>query len=302
MLTEELMREVRRLEIRARRRVDELFAGEYHSAFRGQGVEFAEVREYEPGDDVRSIDWNVTARTGRPFVKRFVEERQLSVMLVLDQSASTIFGSGDRSKARLMAEMSAVLALAASRNADRAGLLTFSDEIELFLPPRKGRTHVQRLIREVLGAEPRGRGRAMPDALSMLRRVLSRHSIIFLVSDFMDEAWSADAEPEWLLPLRLLSRRHDVTALRVTDPREIEPPRLGLVEFEDPESGRRLVMDTGRRSRRLSHRRAMDARRKRLSELLGRARVDLVDLSTDRPFVDDLHRYFRARERGRRVG
>lgn len=300
MLTEDLMREVRRLEIRARRRVDELFAGEYHSAFRGQGVEFAEVREYEPGDDIRSIDWNVTARTGRPFVKRFVEERQLSVMLVLDQSASTVFGSGDRSKARLMAEMSAVLALAASRNADRAGLLTFSDQIELFLPPRKGRTHLQRLIREVLSAEPRGRGRAMPDALSMLRRVLSRHSIVFLVSDFLDDSWDNGAEPAWLLPLRLLARRHDVTALRVTDPLEIAPPRLGLVELEDPETGRRVVVDTGPRSRRLAHRRTMDAQRKRLGERLGRARVDLVDLSTDRPFVDDLHRYFRARDRGRR--
>ncbi|MEZ6243608.1 MAG: DUF58 domain-containing protein [Phycisphaerales bacterium] len=302
MLTEELMREVRRLEVRARRRVDELFAGEYHSAFRGQGVEFAEVREYEPGDDVRSIDWNVTARTGRPFVKRFTEERQLSVVLVLDLSASTLFGSGDRPKARLMAEMSAVLALAASRNADRAGLLTFSDQVELYLPPRKGRTHVQRLIREVLDTEPRGRGRAMPDALAMLRRVLSRHSVVFLVSDFLDEDSAGDAEPAWELPLRLLARRHDVTALRVTDPRELDPPRLGLIEVHDPETGRRVLADMGSRSVRRRHRVRMIESERHLEQRLGRAKVDLVRLSTDRPFVDDLHAYFRRREGRRRAG
>jgi len=302
MLTEELMREVRRLEVRARRRVDELFAGEYHSAFRGQGVEFAEVREYEPGDDVRSIDWNVTARTGRPFVKRYVEERQLSVVLVLDLSASTIFGSGGRPKARLMAEMSAVLALAASRNADRAGLMTFSDQIELYLPPRKGRTHVQRLIREVLDSEPRGRGRAMADAMVMLRRVLSRHSVVFLVSDFLDEDPASPDEPVWELPLRLLARRHDVTALRVTDPLEIDPPRLGLVELRDPETGRRVLADTSSRAVRRRHRTLMAESERRLEQRLGRAKVDLVRLSTDRPFVDDLHAYFRRREGRRRAG
>ena len=295
MLTEELMREVRRLEIRARRRVSDLFAGEYHSAFKGQGIEFADVREYEPGDDVRSIDWNVTARAGKPFIKRFAEERQLSVMLVVDLSASGLFGSGDRSKARLMAEMGAVLAMAATRNNDRVGLMTFSDQVELFIPPRKGRNGLLRLMRELLDAEPRGGGRAFPDALTTLRGVLDRHSIVFVISDFLDDTTDAP----WELPLRLLARRHDVVALRVSDPRERDLPPMGLLEIEDPETGRRSLIETSGRSRRSRRRAAADAHDRRLRELFRRGRVDLVDIATDRPFVTDLARYFHQRERGR---
>ncbi|MFI4898337.1 MAG: DUF58 domain-containing protein [Phycisphaerales bacterium JB059] len=295
MLTEELMREVRRLEIRARRRVSDLFAGEYHSAFKGQGIEFADVREYEPGDDVRSIDWNVTARAGKPFIKRFAEERQLSVMLVVDLSASGLFGSGEKSKARLMAEMGAVLALAAARNNDRVGLMTFSDQVELFIPPRKGRNGLLRLMRELLDAEPRAGGRAFADALSTLRGVLDRHSIVFVVSDFLDDL----GEPDWELPLRLLARKHDVVALRVSDPRERDLPPMGLLEVEDPETGRRTLLETSGRSRRARRRKAAEAHERRLRELLGRDRVDLVSISTDRSFVNDLARYFHQRERSR---
>ena len=296
MLTEELMREVRRLEIRARRRVSDLFAGEYHSAFKGQGIEFADVREYEPGDDVRTIDWNVTARAGKPFIKRFSEERQLSVMLVVDLSASGLFGSGDKSKARLMAEMGSVLAMAATRNNDRVGLMTFSDQVELFLPPRKGRKGLLRLMRELLDAEPRGGGRAFADALSTLRGVLDRHSIVFVISDFLDER---EGEAPWELPLRLLARKHDVIALRVSDPREHDLPALGLIELEDPESGSRVLLDTSARSRRAAMRRADQAHERRLRAMFQRDRVDLVDISTDRSFTDDLARYFHLRERRR---
>ncbi len=296
MLTEELMREVRRLEIRARRRVSDLFAGEYHSAFKGQGIEFADVREYEPGDDVRTIDWNVTARTGKPFIKRFSEERQLSVVLAVDLSASGLFGSGDRSKARLMAEMGAVLAMSATRNNDRVGLMTFSDQVELFIPPRKGRRGLLRLMRELLDAEPRGGGRAFADALSTLRGVLDRHSIVFVISDFLDES---EQDPEWELPLRLLARRHDVIALRVSDPRERDLPALGLIELEDPETGQRALVDTSGRSRRARRRRVADEHDRRLRTLFRRDRVDLVDISTDRPFTNDLVRYFHTRERRR---
>lgn len=295
MLTEELMREVRRLEIRARRRVSDLFAGEYHSAFKGQGIEFADVREYEPGDDVRTIDWNVTARAGKPFIKRFAEERQLSVMLVVDLSASGLFGSGEKSKARLMAEMGAVLALAAARNNDRVGLMTFSDQVELFIPPRKGRNGLLRLMRELLDAEPRGGGRAFADALGALRGVLDRHSIVFVISDFLDDLEA----PDWELPLRLLARKHDVVALRVSDPRERDLPAMGLIEVEDPETGRRTLLETSGRSRRARRRKAAETHERRLRELLGRDRVDLVDISTDRSFVNDLARYFHQRERGR---
>lgn len=296
MLTEELMREVRRLEIRARRRVSDLFAGEYHSAFKGQGIEFADVREYEPGDDVRSIDWNVTARAGKPFIKRFSEERQLSVVLVVDLSASGLFGSGDKSKARLMAEMGAVLAMAAARNNDRVGLMTFSDQVELFIPPRKGRNGLLRLMRELLDAEPRGQGRAFGDALTTLRGVLDRHSIVFVISDFLDDQGD---DPSWELPLRLLARRHDVIALRVTDPREHALPSLGLIELEDPETGRRVLLDTSGRSRRAARRRADEAHESRLRSIFRRDRVDLVEISTDRSFTSDLARYFHLRERRR---
>ncbi len=302
MLTEELMKEVRRLEIRSKRRVDDVFGGEYHSAFKGEGIEFAEVREYEPGDDVRTIDWNVTARAGRPFVKRFTEERQLTVILAVDLSASGVFGSGGKSKARLSVETAAVLAAAAARNNDRVGLMLFDDDVRLYLPPSKGRGHTLRVMRELLDAEP-GRGSAGLDmSMQMLDRVLHRRAIIFVLSDFLGQPETSERgepEPAWAGSVRRLARRHEVCALTIDDPREREMPRLGLIEFEDPETGERRVFDTS--SRRARRRFAADAARsnEQLDRTLRRARVDRVPLSTERPFIDDLLAYFRAREHRR---
>lgn len=298
MLTSELMEEVRRLQIRTRRRVDDLFAGEYQSAFLGRGIEFAEVREYAPGDDVRAIDWNVTARAGKPFIKRYIEERQLTVMLCVDASASGLFGTVGRSKARLTAEAGAALAYSALRNNDRVGLLRFSDAVDLFVPPRKGPRHLLRLLRELLGFEPGGAGRAFPEALETLGSVLRQRAIVFIVSDFLPPPEGELAGIE--RPLARLARRHEVIALRVSDPREHALPSAGLITLRDPESGQRVLFDSA--SRRLRGRFEDQARARRAASdaLLRRVGVDVINLSTDRPFGVEIERYFRIRERRRR--
>ncbi|MFN0133135.1 MAG: DUF58 domain-containing protein [Phycisphaerales bacterium] len=291
MLTDELMREVRRLQVRTRRRVEGLFAGRYHSAFKGRGIEFSEVREYEPGDDVRAIDWNVTARAGRPFIKRFVEERELTVVLAVDVSASETFGSAGRPKRRLAAEAAAVIALAAARNNDRVGLLLFSDHTELFVPPRKGRTHLLRVLRELLSFEPTGRGTDLAGAAAFLGGVLSRHALVFVVSDFQAVGWETR--------LRILRRKHEVIALTLSDPRERSLPAGRLVETIDPESGERALVDCASSSTRRRFEEAWREADSALKQSLDRARVGRVALSTDRPFVPDLVRHFSAKERRR---
>lgn len=288
MLSEELMREVRRLQFRTRKRVENVFGGGYHSAFKGRGIEFAEVREYEPGDDVRVIDWNVTARTGRPFVKRFVEERELTVMLVVDQSASGAFTSGAKTKARVGAELAAVLGMSAATNHDRVGLLIFTDTVELFLPPKRGRDHLLRVMRELLGFEAKGRGTNVAAALEHLSRVLKKRSVLFLVSDF--------ASPPFDRPLRALARKHEVIALHVEDPREIELPKAGLVDMEDAESGEHMVVDLASGGVRRRFEQSARARDAALSLAFARAKVDRVGISTDRPFTTDLAAYFHQRE------
>ena len=295
--TRELMKEVRRLQIRSSRRVDALFAGEYHSAFRGQGIEFADVREYAPGDDIRTIDWNVTARSGRTHVKRFIEERQLTVILAIDQSASGGFASAGRLKSAVAAELGAVLALAATKNNDRVGLAMFTDHVESFVPPRKGRGHVLRLMRDMLDFHPQGHGTDIPAALKSLRTVLRRRALIFLISDFLAPA---SGEAGFDRPLRRLAMRHEVIAVRITDPRDREVPPSGLIRTIDPESGRTAWIDTssGRVRRALAARAA--AHDAAISSTLRRARVDRIDIDTSRPFVPDLARYFELRERGRR--
>jgi uncharacterized protein (DUF58 family) len=301
MLTAELMQEVKRLEIRARRRVEDVFAGQYHSAFRGQGVEFAEVREYEPGDDIRTIDWNVTARTGKPFIKRFSEERQLTIVLVPDLSGSGRFGTRERTKGRLIVETAAVLAMAAARNGDRVGLLPFADKPGAFLPPKRSRSQVLRVIRELLAADIAGTGGGLPETLRTLDRLLHRRAIVFVLSDFLDEpADPADrAQPAWLRPAQRLASRHELIALTVSDPAERNMPPLGLVELEDAETGRRTLIDAGS----ASLRRRLEAAARRADDTLIRqlrsAGVDRVALSTDRSPGDDLARYFHARERRR---
>ena len=292
MITQELMRDVRRLQIRARRRVNEFFAGEYHAVFRGQGVEFSDVREYQPGDDVRSIDWNVTARTGRPHIKRVIEERQLSGMLSVDRSASEGFGAVGKLKSRLAAEACAVLALAAARNRDKVGVHMFTERTEHSVPPAVGRSHSLRILRELWGFEPEGLVADIPGAADELSRVLSRHTIVMLVSDFL-----APADERLERSLRRLSRRHDVIALRVSDPRELELPNVGLIDLADPETGARVSVDTASRRvrRRFSEQRT--EQRRQMAGLIRGAGCDLVDLSTDRSFADALAAYFRQRER-----
>jgi uncharacterized protein (DUF58 family) len=299
MLTQELMREVRRLQVRTKRRVEGLFAGEYHTAFKGRGIEFADVREYAPGDDVRAIDWNVTARAGRPFIKRFVEERELTVMLAVDLSASGAFSSrtgGDaRLKNRIAIETAAVLALSASLNHDRVGLCLFTDTVELYLRPGKGRAHSLRLLRELLSFQPRGRATDIAGAALRLGHVLNRRGTIFLISDFL-----CQGGPEVLeKPLRLLARKHEVVALQIVDPRERTLPNVGLIEVVDPETGARRLIDSSSRRVRDAYTDAATTRDAFLTAVLGRSQVDRVELSTARPFARDLERYFRMKERRR---
>jgi len=311
MLTQELMQKVRQLELRMRRNVSEVFAGEFSSAFRGQGMEFSEVREYQPGDEIRSIDWNVTARTGAPYIKRYVEERELTVILVVDRSASNRFGSGDRLKADTMAELSAVLAFAAVRNGDKAGLLTFGEQVEEYVPPKRGMNHVLRIARELLddpSASARGARQTGTDlvrAIEHLGNALKRKSVVFIVSDFLLPGWeagvrrgramSADVEAA----LAWLARKHDVIGARVSDRRELELPRAGLIELEDAETGARVVVDTTSAAVRHRFDLLMRERDEALSRQLRRIGVDEVRVIADEPYVHDLIQLFRRREKRR---
>jgi uncharacterized protein (DUF58 family) len=303
LLTEELMREVKRLEIRARRRVDDLFGGQYQSAFKGQGIEFAEVREYLPGDEVRTIDWNVTARTGHPHIKRFTEERQLTVVLCVDCSISTAFGSVRRSKHQLACELGAVITLAAGRNNDRVGLQIFGsdhlDQHSFHLRPSKGKKHARRIMRELIDSMPGRAPFTLSDALSELGRTHKRRAVVFVVSDFLS-GLNNRTEPDWAKPMRMLARKHELVSLQLTDPLEFDLPRAGLVRMHDPISGRRFSVDTG--SKRVRHRYNAQAMREQgmIEEAMRRARVDRVEISTAGSFVDPLYRYFQQREMRRR--
>ncbi len=283
----ELLRKIRRIEIRSRRLVNTLFLGEYHAVFRGRGIEFSEVREYQLGDDVRTIDWNVTARMGAPYVKKFVEERELTVMLVVDVSGSAAFGSGGQSKREVAAEVGALLALAAVRSNDRVGLLAFTDQVERYVPPRKGTRHVLRVIRELLYLQPAGRRTRIAAAVDFLQGVLHRRSVVFLLSDFQDRGYES--------PLRVLARRHDVTAIAVHDPREFELPAVGLVEVEDAETGERRLIDTAHPRVRALYAAHAAAQREERRRLLAAMNVDQVELRTDVSYVEPLVAYFRRR-------
>jgi uncharacterized protein (DUF58 family) len=300
-VTREMLRQVRMIELRTRGLVNSLFGGEYHSVFRGQGMEFSEVREYEPGDDVRSIDWNVTARTGEPYVKKHVEERELTVFLVVDLSGSEQFGTRGRFKAELAAELSAVLALSAIRNNDRVGMLLFSDRVEHVVPPRKGRRHALRLIRDVLAFRPAGRGTDIALALDYAARLLRHRGIIFLLSDFATAA-NADAEDRARFDrtLRLVSRRHDLVAISITDPAELSLPDLGFVAVEDPETGEIFCLDTGGDGLREVFGVALARERLETRRLFRRLGVDEIDVRTDAAYVRPLLAFFRRRERHRR--
>jgi uncharacterized protein (DUF58 family) len=286
--TKALMKQVGRIRIYTSRMVDEHLSGEYHSVFKGQGIEFDEVREYVPGDDVRSIDWNVTARMGHPFVKRFCEERELTILFVVDISGSQSFGSGTRSKAETAAEITCLMALSAIKNQDKVGLILFSDRIERCIPPRKGRTAVMRIVREVVAAQETRRRTNIAGALRFLNRVQKRKAVVFLVSDFMDDGYERE--------LRTTSRKHDLICCPISDPRESELPDAGIIEVQDPESGELVLLDTGSRAVRESFSARAAADRQALQTNLRRLQVDTVFLDTGRPFIDDVHRLFRQRQ------
>jgi len=292
MLPREVLRQIRRLQLKARRAVEDLLGGEYHSVFKGAGVAFEEVREYQPGDDVRSIDWNVTARMGHPFIKRFIEERELTVVLAVDCSGSNQFGTRAQQKREVAAELAAVLAFSAVSNNDRVGLVQFTDRVERFVPPRKGLRHVLRIIRDVLFYQPRRPGTSLREGLDYLNRVLHRRTIVFLFSDFIDEGYD--------LSFKRTGRRHDLIAVRLTDPREEELPSVGLLEIEDAETGQRLLLDTGSRRVREAYHEAAARRREAVRQLARQARTDLIEVSTDGGHLDALIRFFRLRERRQR--
>ncbi len=283
------MREVRRIEITTRHLVRDIVAGEYSSAFRGRGVEFAEVREYQPGDDVRSIDWNVTARLGSAYVKRYLEERELTVGFAVDFSASKRFGSRLRTKGELATEVCAVLALAAARNNDRVGTLFFTDRIEQVIPARKGRRHVLRILSELLSFEPAGTGTDLAAALEHLEAVLRRRSVLFIVSDFLTSGYEA--------ALSRLARKHDVVGIQLVDPRERELPDAGLMALHDPESGAWGYVDTGDPALRDRFRYRMVEFDRQLERTIRERGADLVRLETDQPYAEALLAFFRRRER-----
>ena len=283
------MREVRRIEITTRHLVRDIVAGEYSSAFRGRGVEFAEVREYQPGDDVRTIDWNVTARLGTAYVKRYLEERELTVGFVVDFSASKAFGSRLRTKGDLAAEVCAVLALAAARNNDRVGAIFFTDRVERVIPARKGRRHALRVISELISFEPAGSGTDLNAALEQLEPGLRRRSVLFIVSDFLTTGYDAT--------LARLARRHDVVAVQLVDARERDLPDVGLATLRDPESGTWRRLDTGSHAVREGFRLRMAQFDLELERAVRERGADLVRLETDRPYAEPLLAFFRQRER-----
>jgi len=292
MISKELAKKVRYIQIMTNKAVNDVLAGEYHSVFKGQGMEFDEVREYQPGDEIRSIDWNVTARTGHPYVKRYREERELTLLFLVDLSASGHFGSIKNIKNEVATELCALLAFSAIKNNDKVGLVVFTEAVELFIPPAKGTTHVLRLIRELLAFEPKQRGTNISAAIDYAARVLNRRSIVFLISDFFDTGYERT--------LRILGRRHDLIAMAINDPRELELPDVGIVDLEDAETGAMVTVDTG--SAAVRRRYAADnlRRAEALRESLRSMDIDLIEVGTAHDYLLDLIRFFKRRERMKR--
>jgi uncharacterized protein (DUF58 family) len=309
MLPPELIRTIRRIEIHTRHLVDDSFAGEYQAIFKGRGMEFDEVRQYQPGDEVRTIDWNVTARMGEPFVKRYIEERELTVMLAFDASASGHFGTAGRFKREIAAELGAVLAFSAISNNDKVGLLAFTDRVELHIPPRKGRRHVLRLIHDLLAFQPSGRGTDIPLALDRLNRVLKRRAIIFLISDFLvptsplagqstsPPTGGTEGGPEYDQTLTVTNRRHDLVAVTLTDPREMTWPAVGLVALRDAETGATTWVDSGDPAWRQAFARQAAARQAARDAALTHAQVDRIDVTAGEDYVEPLLKFFKMRAR-----
>ncbi len=283
----ELLKKVKQIEISTRNIVNEVFSGEYHSVFKGRGMEFAEVREYQPGDDIRLIDWNVTARMGHPFVKIFQEERELTVMLLVDVSSSGSFGTTHQLKREVAAELSAVLAFSAIKNNDKVGLIIFSDRIEKFIPPRKGKSHVLRVIREILFYKPREASTNIGEALEFLSRVVKRKSTVFLISDFLAE--------DFKKALQIASKKHDLIAVSITDPREVVLPDAGLIELEDAETGQTIVIDTTSTEIRNQFHVNAVRQQEELKNLFQSIGVDHINILTDQSYVEPINRFFKMR-------
>src|SRR5438034_289626 len=319
MIPREILKKIRQIELRTDRLVSETLAGQYHSVFKGQGMNFEEVREYQPGDEVRAIDWNVTARMNHPFVKKFVEARELTLMLLVDLSGSGLFGSGERSRRELAAELASVLAFSAIRNNDKVGLILFTDEIEKFMPPRKGRRHVLRVIREILFYEPKRRRTNLNTALQFLSRVTAHKAIAVVISDFLDE--SSPVNPTALRSargtasagqsmmslgcygaLRQANRRHDVVAVQIADRFELELPALGRLILEDAETGEVVEINTGDERKRAAFAQRQVKAQAELLKLFRGARIDSIQLRTDQPYAGALGKFFEMRERRRRHG
>jgi uncharacterized protein (DUF58 family) len=317
MIPREILKKIRQIELRTTRLVSETLGGQYHSVFKGQGMNFEEVREYQPGDEVRSIDWNVTARMNHPFVKKFVEERELTLMLVVDLSGSGLFGSRDQSKRELAAEIASVLAFSAIRNNDKVGLILFTEEVEKYIPPKKGRRHVLRVIREILCFQPSRRGTNFNEALDVLNRLTHRHAIVVIISDFLFEHSAASKNdpnrvapflvsptlgPRTLPALRQANRRHDVIAIQVVDRYELELPTVGRLMLKDAETGEMIEINTHdlRKRRAFAERRA-----KHQAELLRQLRsanIDAIEARTGEPYAATLGQFFETREKRRRHG
>jgi uncharacterized protein (DUF58 family) len=297
--TKAILSQMRRLEIRTRRLVNDSLGGEYHSVFKGRGMDFDEVREYVPGDEVRTIDWNVTARAGRPFVKKYTEERELNILLIVDISASGNFGSGRQSKRDLAAEVASLLALSAIRNSDKVGLLLYTDRIEEYIPPKKGRRHVLRVVREILYRQARGRGTDSVKALEIASLLLHRRAVVFLISDFQSNVDAAEARSDLRRTMRQMNRRHDLVAVHIEDPRERVLPDVGLLSLEDAETGEVVELDTADH---LVRGRFNAQALERIERLVGDVRsegVDILQLKTNVPYLPALQRFFKDRERKR---
>lgn len=295
-LIREILRKVRQIEIQTNRLVDDSLAGQYHSVFKGRGMNFDEVREYVPGDEVRTIDWKVTARTGQPFVKKFVEERELTILLLMDVSASGDFGSASQSKRERMAELGSVLAFSAVRNNDKVGLVLFTDEVELYIPPAKGRSHILRVIREILFFQPRGRRTNLAAPLDFANRVMRRRAVTFLVSDFCLAGDYTSALDALKPKLQVTGRHHDVVAVSVADRRENELPAIGLLTIEDAETGEQIELNTGRAELRQSFAEYARQCRRQLRRTIRSSGIELLELSTDKPYLPALMAFFSNRK------
>lgn len=288
MLTSELLKKVRHIEIKTRGLVNHLFSGEYHSVFKGKGMDFSEVREYQYGDDIRSIDWNVTARFDHPFVKIFEEERELTVLLLVDLSGSQYFGTGEAAKQQIAAEISAILSFSALKNNDKVGLLIFTDTVEKFIPPQKKKTNVLRIIREVLSFKPASTGTSIKNALEFLNKAVKKRSICFLLSDFNDTGFEK--------VLKITAKKHDLIAVKIDDPREGNIPAVGLVNFRDPESGEYILVDTSAQSVRAAFGARVAERKEYLKKVLSTSGVDTVAVNTAESYIPALINFFKKRE------